>query len=84
MIETILGLSFSFLSFLIVYGMLNKIKLFEKSINVIISFVISFFVLFAFFSSSFFIVAFFSISILFLLILFIVLSAYLFKKKKPL
>jgi len=81
MIETILALSFAFLSFLIVYGILNKIKLFEKSVNIVVSIIVSLFILFAFYSYNYFILNFFSFLILLLLLIFILLSFYFYKKR---
>jgi hypothetical protein len=81
MIENILGISFSFLSFIIVYGMLNKIGMFERSINVIISSVLSLFVLSAFVYYKNLIVIFFSISILIIISVFILLSIYFYRSK---
>jgi len=81
MIETILALFFAFLSFLIVYGILNKIRIFEKSINIVISIVVSFFVIFTFYSYNYFILNFLSFFILLLLLIFILLSFYFYKKR---
>ncbi len=80
MIEDILALSFSFLSFLIVYGILNKIRVFERSINLIIALVSSFFVIGSFYYYKTFILAFFSFSALLVFIVFIILSFYFLKK----
>jgi hypothetical protein len=81
MIETVLALSFAFLSFLIIYGLLNKVKLFEKSVDIVISLVVSFFVLLAFYSYNYFILNFFSFLILLLFSIFILLSLYFYKRK---
>jgi hypothetical protein len=82
MIETILAFSFSFLSFLIVYGVLNKLKLFEKSVNIVISSTIFFFVLYAFYFYHPFIESFFSFLSLLLFMIFILLSLYFYKTRE--
>ena len=81
MIDLIISLSFSFLTFLVLYGLLNKIKLFERGSNFVISIIISFFVLFAFEYYSGVISQLFSIFSLVILLVFIILSLYFFSKK---
>lgn len=46
MIETIFQFLLFLLSFLLSYGFLRKVKIFQSSVNLIISFVIAFYVLF--------------------------------------
>jgi hypothetical protein len=82
MIDLIISLSFSFLTFLVLYGLLNKTKLFERGVNFVVSIIISFFVLFAFEYYYGVISQLFSIFSLVILLLFIILSLYLFSKKK--
>jgi len=82
MIDLIISLSFSFLTFLVLYGLLNKIKLFDRGVNFVISIIISFFVLFAFEYYHGVISQLFSIFYLFILLTFIILSLYLFSKRK--
>jgi len=82
MIDLIISLSFSFLAFLVLYGLLNKIKLFERGVNFVISIIISFFVLFAFEYYNGVISQLFSIFSLVILLVFIILSLYFFSKKK--
>jgi phosphoglycerol transferase MdoB-like AlkP superfamily enzyme len=81
MIELIIGLSLSFLTFLIMYGILNKIKIFEKSINFIVSLVVSLFVLFAFTYYQDTLYRIFSFFSLLILLLFIFLSSLFFGRK---
>ena len=81
MIELLMVLSFSLLSFLIVYGLLNKIKIFEKSVNLIISVISSLFVLFAFEYYSDLIFKIFSFFALLLIFVFMFLSYYFFRIK---
>jgi hypothetical protein len=82
MIDLIISLSFSFFTFLVLYGLLNKIKLFERSVNFVISIIISFFVLFAFEYYHGVISQLFSIFSLVILLVFTILSLYFFSKKK--
>jgi len=82
MIDLIISLSFSFLTFLVLYGLLNKVKLFERGVNLTISIIISFFVLFAFEYYHGVISQLFSIFSLVVLLVFIILSLYFFSKKK--
>jgi len=79
MIEIILALSFSLLSFLLSYGLLNKAKIFERSVNLIISVVISIFVLSVFYYYYSQIILIFSFLILLSLLIFVFLVAYLSK-----
>jgi ABC-type transport system involved in cytochrome c biogenesis permease subunit len=81
MIEVILAFSFSILSFLIVYGLLNKIRIFERSINTIISAIVALFVLFTFYYYTSQFLVLFSLLSLFIFILFTILSIYFFKTK---
>ena len=82
MIESIIELSLSFLTFLIMYGILNKIKIFEKSVNFIVSFIVSLFVLFAFTYYQDTLYRIFSFFSLFLILLFIFLSFHFFSKQR--
>jgi len=81
MMELIMGLSFSFLSFLIIYGLLNKMKIFEKDANIIISAVISLFVLFAFRYYQDLLSKMFSFLALLIIFVFIFLSLYFFSRR---
>jgi hypothetical protein len=82
MIDLIISLSFSFITFLVLYGLLNKIKLFERGVNFVISIIISFFVLSAFEYYHGVVSKLFSIFFLVILFVFIILSLYFFSKKK--
>jgi ABC-type transport system involved in cytochrome c biogenesis permease subunit len=84
MIDLIISLSFSFLTFLVLYGLLNKIKLFERGVNFVISIIISFFVLFTFEYYHGVISRLFSIFSLVILLVFIILSFFFSKKKQTL
>ena len=84
MMELIIGLSLSFLTFLIMYGILNKINIFERSVNFIVSFVASLFILFAFAYYQDILYRMFSFFSLFLLMFFIFLSFYFFGRKDKL
>lgn len=82
MIEVVLVFSLAFLSFLLVYGLLYKLKLFEKNVNVIISVVVSLFVFSAFYFYYPLLMVFFSILLLLLFIIFIILSFYFYRRSK--
>lgn len=45
MIELLFQFLFFLLSFLLVFGMLNKLRIFNKNLNVVIAFVVAFYVL---------------------------------------
>jgi len=81
MIDLIIGLSLSFLAFLIFYGLLNKVKIFERSVNLVVSMVASLFVLFAFEYYESILLKTFSFFSLLILIIFTILSLYLIKDK---
>jgi len=81
MIELVIPLSFSFLSFLIVYGILNKIKVFEKNINLIVSVITSLFVLFVLEYYQGLLVRIFSFFGLLIVFVFIILSYFFFRSE---
>jgi len=82
MIELIFTLSFSLLSFFIVYGILNKIKIFERSVNLLISVITSLFTLFALEYYQDLLLKVFSSFILLIVFVFIVLSYFSFFRSK--
>jgi len=45
MIPTIFSFLFCILAFLVMYGLLNKVKIFDKSINIVIAFIVAFYAL---------------------------------------
>jgi len=82
MIELIFTFSFSLLSFFIVYGILNKIKIFERSVNLVISIIASFFVLLTLEYYQHLFLKIFSIFTFLTLFIFIALSFYFFSRKR--
>lgn len=81
MIETVLAFSFTFLSFLVMYGVLNKIKLFERSVNFVISLIVSLFILLSLYSYTHLVVTLFSFLILLIFSVFLLLTFYFYRKR---
>lgn len=79
MLEDIIILLFSILTFLIVYGLLNRLKFFGKTVNLTISITISMFLLLSLYYYQQIVLT-FSLSILFLFLLFILATILKFRK----